>query len=90
MDKNKRDTHFQGFAKAIMPELDSLFTLLYRAYAQGDTAKRDTYSQRIETLLARRAYDLAVHLCSNADVDPEGATPEMLIERIPDLTEFPA
>jgi len=55
----ERDTHFLGFARLQMPELDSLFALLYQAYATGDQVKRDEYSQRIETLLAQRAYDLA-------------------------------
>jgi hypothetical protein len=92
-----RDTHFLGFARLQMPELDSLFAVLYQAYASGDMARRDEYSKRIETYLARRAYDLLFFLIDKAPQDYSSfragyGTPSEIretIEQLPDMTEFP-
>ena len=83
---SERDNHFAGFAKLQMPELDSLFILLYQAYARGDTAKRDEYSQRIQTFLAQCAYDLVLHSFQKYWISHN---PEWDVQRTPDLTEWP-
>lgn len=85
----ERDTHFQGFAKLLMPELDSLFILLYQAYAMGDMAKRDEYSQRIQTLLAERGYDLVSHSLEYSQDDVYWPPQELIKEYVPDMTAWP-
>jgi hypothetical protein len=88
MDNKERDTHFLGFARLQMPELDSLFASLYQAYATGNHDKRDEYSQRIQTRLAQSAYDLAQYVRNDLysrsyEIDFPS------VNDIPDLTEWP-
>lgn len=89
MNEQERSTHFQGYAKLLLPELDSLFILLYQAYATGEMAKRDEYSQRIQTLLAERGYDLVRHAldtCPDIEFEAQGGA---AVYAVPDLTVWP-
>lgn len=84
-----RDTHFQGFAKSLYPELDHLFNLLYRARLDRIDRQIEQSERIIKLLLTRRAYDLVYHTIENAgeiDLIPSTAA---AVAVIPDLTEWP-
>jgi len=92
MTENKeRDTHFQGFAKSLYPELDHLFNLLYRARLDRIDRQIEQSERMIKLLLTRRAYDLVYHtLYYEGDPDPvTDWSLENILKRIPDLTEWP-
>jgi len=79
---NERDTHFTGFAKLLYDELENL------RYRRPFTP--DEYVREVQTIIARRAYDLVFHTLM--EVDP--AWLDMLdtsewTGRIPDMTEWP-
>jgi hypothetical protein len=70
----ERDTHFQGFARLLLTELQA-----------EDYDISPTNDFAIEHI-AKRAYDLAYHVLDNIW---EVHNPEVLLERTPDLTEWP-
>jgi hypothetical protein len=74
-----RDTQFQGFAKALMSELDAVSTTTY--------ASLDKAREAYELAIARRAYDLVKHTLDHAPVR-EWAMPCHGSD-IPDMTEWP-
>ena len=84
-----RDTHFLGFARLLISELDKIKAL-----------RMDIVLDEIEPLIAQRAYDLAVHLLENIhewdieDYRGESGTFSTndlasIFKSIPDLTAWP-
>ena len=57
----RRDTRFAGSAKLVMLELDLLYGIRSQAIVDGDNARYEEYSQRIQTCLAEYAFDVAYH-----------------------------
>lgn len=82
---NPRDTHFAGFAKALWSEL----------LANTRTFHSD-YEESQQTTIARRAYDLVIHVlrhtipASGSTIKKyQGLTIEEIANAIPDMTELP-
>ncbi len=69
-----RNTHFQGFARLLLTELQA-----------EEYVISPTNDYAIEHI-AKRAYDLAYHVLDNIW---EVHNPEALLERTSDLTEWP-
>lgn len=61
MSNNQRDTQFQGFAKALWDELEQAIRQDPGFIPEGKTG-RDRYIPEWEGIIARRAYDLAIHV----------------------------
>jgi hypothetical protein len=62
MDNNERDTHFQGFAKLLIPELDEQVGAVTEWGLEHDASEKEIAQElasRWNTLIAQRAYDLA-------------------------------
>jgi hypothetical protein len=78
-----RDTHFLGFAEA---QLDELVHTYFEDIPMMDRFWEDT-KKKVELLLARRAYDLALHMLEASGMS-EGFA-EGFIRGVPDLTELP-
>lgn len=76
----KRDTQFLGFAKLLMRDLDAVSTT---TYANIDKAK-----EAYELAIARRAYDLAMHVLDNSRPDDMDDLQDE-ISYVPDMTELP-
>lgn len=85
----KRDTQFAGFAKALWDEIAEEMaeaTAYGREYSIADGS--------IEWIIARRAFDLAVHIAHHVNVCGEDLkskfwTASEIVEGIPDLAELP-
>ncbi len=74
----ERDTHFAGFARLLIRELGR------EAIKPGQDWANLQGAHQLERIIARRAYDLAVHVLAN-----DWAYPTEAIYTIPDLTEWP-
>lgn len=87
----ERDTHFQGFAELQYLELAPLFKLLHYTQIEHMTRHTAEGERLIKQLLARFAYDLAMHVLSTIDPLALQATvsDDQIIKDIPDLTEWP-
>lgn len=85
MSDNTRDTQFQGFAKALIHDLNDVSTTTYASY---DEAKK-----AYELTIARRAYDLVAHACENiSDNQIKSGVffhPNAMVRDIPDMSELP-
>src|SRR6266516_2486826 len=57
---NPRDTHFQGFAQLLWDEIEAKIRGTYDFIPEGERLRRD-FIPMMQTLIARRAWDLAVH-----------------------------
>ncbi len=91
---NERDTHFQGFAKLLYPELKHWFRELFAANLDRDTRRAENVENLIKLILAQRAYDLFVHDRMNtgtSDLQHAASTleAEEMVKGIPDLTAWP-
>ena len=75
MTDNQRDTKFLSFARLLIEDLRNL------PYFDGSV-----YQEGVDTLIAQRAYDLAVHV---VDAIRETTLPESIVSDIPDLTQWP-
>ena len=91
MDKNERDTHFQGFADLLASEIDEVLHLLDNPYFVSSGMRNE-----VVTLIAQRAYDLACYVADETtdailatDLYSFRPNPEKIIHDIPDLTEWP-
>ena len=73
---NERDAHFQGFAKLLYDELENLH------YRRPFTP--DGYVREVQTIIARRAYDLMIHTLYHSRYDR--TVPSV---SIPDMTAWP-
>ena len=89
MSDTLRDTQFAGFAHALLCEMltanqqsDMLGYLDFNADDTEDVA-------RYTTTIARRAYDLVTHVLHITDDPSKVMRPQQIVERIPDMTEFP-
>lgn len=83
--QNARDTKFAGFAKALVEDLFRFHALDGRTFVnQGD---------KIEQIVARRAYDLVEHACKNVNDDQARAGmilhPNAMLRAVKDMTELP-
>ena len=91
----ERDTHFQEFAWLLFPEISSRFFTLYaRIEEHRPIEELDAIEDEIRTLLAQRAYDLAIHVQMHTNIsvnELEAAhiTPQDNVKAIPDMTEWP-
>ena len=93
---SERDTHFQGFAHLLFPEVSKLFFTLYARIEEHRSIEEiDSVEDEIKTLLAQRAYDLVYQGLDNADgrlghVVHEGRKPiRVSMDSFPDLTAWP-
>jgi len=84
-EKYERDTHFQGFAKSLYPELDHLFNLLYRARLDRIDRQIEQSERMIKLLLTQRAYDLVYHTLEFYTLGETVYEPQ----DIPDLNQWP-
>jgi hypothetical protein len=88
MDKNSRDTQFQGFAKLLWDELVS-------ANGGGYIDVNTDFDDGIDPtnyrgIITRRAYDLAFHAALRIDEkDCDVLGFEKAVRNIPDITEWP-
>lgn len=87
----ERDTHFQGFADLLFPEVSKLFFTLYaRIEEHRPIEVIDAVEDEIRTLLAQRGYDLVKHTVLHIDPYHLDALPyEEIPARIPDITAWP-
>ncbi len=98
----ERDTKFQGFANLLFPEVSKLFFTMYAYIEEHRPIEEiDSVENEIRTLIAQRAYDLAVYIIENLslhDIEPytyESYKAEIAednndpLSHIPDLTEWP-
>ncbi len=88
MSNSARDTQFQGFAKALMRDLDDVSTT---TYASLDKAK-----EAYKLAIARRAYDLSFHSTDycleylhRLGIETSGDLGKRIMPSIPDMTELP-
>ena len=91
---SERSTHFAGFAKLLVPELDRLYMTLHARISELRPIEEiDEIEDEIRTLVARRAYDLVYASCEAIDdkqSDYEARiTLEAMIDNAPDLTTWP-
>jgi hypothetical protein len=85
-----RDTQFTGFAKLLLEELKPYQTMLLLALQSNDKREREWAENMIQTITARRAYDLTVHILSNTEhINLDRLTEEEHAARIPDMFEWP-
>ena len=84
MSSSDRDTHFVGFAKLLQKEIER------KVVGIGVEDWTPTYSAKMtQDIIARRAYDLAVHVIHmHSAIETRGTilTPAEVIARMPDMT----
>lgn len=80
---SNRDTQFQGFAKALLDEI---------LEAEIGRVKSTYWRGAVESIIARRAYDLAIEVAKQA-IDGNSYDEERdarhILEKLGDLTELP-
>ena len=87
----ERDTHFQGFAKLLLEELKPDLALLFVALGEKQI-QREKFSVEqaesiIQTVIARRAFDLVVHALDTCPLEAF----EIMgngVDYVPDLTAW--
>lgn len=78
---SNRDTQFQGFAKALLDEI---------LEAEIGRVKSTYWRGAVESIIARRACDLAMHVLGHSrSNDMEDWQIEEIIPFVPDMTELP-
>jgi hypothetical protein len=85
-----RNTQFAGFAKALYEDFIQLRENESAAIETIDQTYEEVWREKVEHLIAQRAYDLACHVFDNTSsymVDCMEA--EEAVIGIPDLTELP-
>jgi hypothetical protein len=79
----ERDTHFQGFARL-------LWTAIVQSPEWPYISLSEEEIQQAETVIAQRAYDFAKHVLHSFEpFDFDTETRDDLLDRVPDLTEWP-
>lgn len=73
---SERDVHFAGFARALLGEL-------FMVDAHGWSE----FLQNAEPVVARRVYDLALHIVG--ETVGAGNTAETFVQSVPDLPQLP-
>lgn len=93
---NPRDTHLAGFAAALFQEMQADLTALFVALGNRREHNITSAESIIQQLLARRAYDLVVHVLwhtipadGSSIKQYQGLTIEQIAAMIPDLPELP-
>ena len=92
----ERDTHFYEFARMHYPELATLFSRMYAAWAMGEEEQARAIVLEIKTLIAQHAYDLVYQSIEFMRQAPQNwpsmelSGTETWVHFIPDLTEWPA
>jgi hypothetical protein len=82
-NNTERDTHFQNFADQVVDELLQTEDLWI------DTIN-DDWRKEWETIIARRAYDLSMHVLEKMDpIGLQSMTNEDIIRGVPDMLELP-
>lgn len=86
-----RDMHFTDFAKALFQEMQPDLATLCVALGSRRELDITSTEQIIQQFLARRAYDLAMHVIGSLEAyDYNMATKDAdLLERVPDLSKLP-
>lgn len=89
-----RDTHFQGFAELLYPDLAKLFVALYSSRVMGDEEQAKQAEVFIKEFLTQRVYDLEVQACltiNNEQMKSGGIRlhPNAMLRVIPDMTACP-
>lgn len=74
---NPRDTHFAGFAKAVVEEMYKL------EFWIEPGLEYDDMRQAFADIIARRAYDLACHVATHTQLTAHGD-----MSKIPDMPEL--
>ncbi len=74
----QRDTHFQGVAKLLYPDLKHWYRELFNANLERNTRRAEQAENMIKLTLTRRAYDFMEYVMLYAPATP-----------VPDLTEWP-
>lgn len=87
---SERSTHFAGFAKLLVPELDRLYMTLYARISELRPIEEiDKIEDEIRTLITQRAYDLVEHLYGSAGWDRNPwKLFEDAIRDLPDMTAW--
>lgn len=84
MDTQDRDTHFAGFAKALLDEIQAE----YGGYVDVTPAL-----PQLQTLIAHCAYDLVLYALDTMNpisLQCYETTEEIIAREIPDMTELPS
>ena len=94
---SKRDTQFANFARLLLAEFDSAIEEeSTQIIARGYYGSEQAFANRLGTIIARRAYDLARHVAesieeqeSNAQYDHQHIHVEYMLPRVPDMAAWP-
>lgn len=95
MSSNPRDKQFTGYAKLLHEELKPYLTALSLALGSKNTRDLEWAEHMIQSIMAQRAYDLALHIASHvtegdiASMDAGMSTVQQCVNAIPDLTQWP-
>lgn len=88
MSENARDTQFQGFANLLMREIDEQVGAVTQWGVEHNIDDQEKIGQELysrwQTVIARRAYDLACHVATHTMVSARGD-----MDKIPDMAELP-
>jgi hypothetical protein len=81
--RSARDTQFRGFAKALVTEITDEVRVII-------SPLNTDISDKLEKLIARRAYELAKHVIDNLRANyMEDWKTKQIMPKIPDLTKWP-
>jgi hypothetical protein len=81
---SERDTHFAGFAKLVVDELERNWLI------PGHPSVIPIIKKDMAKIIAQRAFDLACHTLYETGYGLDKFyILERIIEQVPDLTEFP-
>lgn len=87
---SNRDTQFAGFAGLLAKEIDDAI-----ANMEDQAIYSEKFTERLNAIIARRAYDFACHTVSYLDNDVgwrmgKGYTAAQIVENdVPDMTAWP-
>ena len=102
MSTNPRDTQFRGSAKLLIEAIDKVtddfckepFDKGIKALAR-DICASDAYEEKVQTLVAQWAHDLACHIVDHVSEsqaamrEVENLTAAEIVQDIPDMAEWP-
>jgi hypothetical protein len=89
MNEQERNTHFQGFAKLLYPDLKHWFRELFNANLERNTRRAEQAENMIKLTLTQRAYDLLYHARLETAYGMDLFNVKGWVEEVPDLTEWP-
>ena len=85
MSTDKRDTQFMGFSKLLWKEI---IALSYDQCLAEGIIDVDVVNHEQETLISRRAYDLAEHILKDIQYDDEKYIDDH-VRKLSDMIEWP-